>query len=470
MENKKLSRRDFLRLSAAVATGAIMAACAPAAPQIVEVEKEVPVERVVKETVIVEKEVVVEKPAKPAEKAELKFWWHHGGDIGEAVEAANKAFQEKHPQIKIEGLQAADLGTKVATALAGGTGPDVWDADMATMAHAARGALRALDEFLAVSTINVDDYPQKPAMVWQGKVYAIPAIESGMENGLVWNKKLFQEAGLDPEQPPKTWDELVEVTKKLTKYDAAGNIEQLGFNTRDSSGMMFPNWLTMNGIVFYDQASQKMNFTQPEHIEMVEWLVSFEKMLDPAKVGAFHKTYPTWGAVTPGGAFCTGKEAMMIDGSWAPGGLAKLAPEGEFGYAWCPTKSGTLKSQQMGAHQLGMNAQTKAPEATWELIEFFGTEGNDLIYDWSGSFAYSKPFAAKVDTSKWKGLQWFFDSVAEATFIMPRGYCPLGFDAWGKWWAAVDDLVFERETSAKDALAKVQQETQELLDNMLAGG
>jgi len=42
----------------------MLAACAPATPQIVEVEKEVPVEKVVKETVVVEKEVAVEKVVK----------------------------------------------------------------------------------------------------------------------------------------------------------------------------------------------------------------------------------------------------------------------------------------------------------------------------------------------------------------------------------------------------------------------
>jgi len=437
MKKRKLSQRNFLWFFAVVTIGVIVVAYA--------------------------------LTASAAKKVELVFWWHHGGDIGKAVEAANAAFEKKYPDIKIKGLQVSDLGTKVATALAGGAGPDVWDADMVTMAHAARGALRPLDEFLKGSAIKVDDYPQKPALVWKGKVYAIPAIESGMENALVWNKKLFRDAGLDPEQPPKTWAQLEKVAMKLTKLDAAGNIQQLGFNTRDSSGMMFPNWLTANGITFYDQASQKIKFTQPEAIELVEWMVNFEKKLDPAKVGAFHKTYPTWGSVTPGGAFATGREAMMIDGSWAPGGLAKLAPDGDFGYTWVPTKDGTLKTQQMGAHQLAINAQSKSPEAAWKLIEFFATEGNEMIYEWSGSFAYSKPFAAKVDTSKWKGLQWYFDSVAQASFIMPRGYCPLGFDAWNKWWAAVDDLVYGRATSVKDALARAEKETQELLDRMLAG-
>src|SRR5262249_30127453 len=158
---------------------------------------------------------------------------------------------------------------------------------------------------------------------------------------------------------------------------------------------------------------------------------------------------------------------MMIDGSWAPGGLASLAPNIEVGYAWCPSKSGTVKSQQMGSHQFGAYAQTKAPDAAWKLIEFLATDGNQMIYDASGSFAYNKPFAAKVDTSKYKGLKWFFDSVSQASFVRPRGYVPNGTDAWGKWWAAMDDLVFGRATSAKDALGKAEQETQDLLDKML---
>ena len=79
MDRKKLSRRDFLRLSAAAASGMLVAACAPAAPGVVEVEKEVPVEKIVVQTVEVEKEVVVEKevikevPAK-LEKAKVTFW------------------------------------------------------------------------------------------------------------------------------------------------------------------------------------------------------------------------------------------------------------------------------------------------------------------------------------------------------------------------------------------------------------
>ena len=38
--------------------------------------------------------------------------------------------------------------------------------------------------------------------------------------GLTWNKDQFKEVGLDPEKPPKTWDEFRDYAKKLTKRDA----------------------------------------------------------------------------------------------------------------------------------------------------------------------------------------------------------------------------------------------------------
>jgi len=50
--------------------------------------------------------------------------------------------------------------------------------------------------------------------------------------GLTWNKDHFKEAGLDPEKPPRTWDEFRDYAKKLTKRDAAGTITRVGYAIR----------------------------------------------------------------------------------------------------------------------------------------------------------------------------------------------------------------------------------------------
>lgn len=46
-----------------------------------------------------------------------------------------------------------------------------------------------------------------------GKVYGIP--RTGYSMGLIYNKKLFTEAGLDPEKPPATWEELRAAAEKI---------------------------------------------------------------------------------------------------------------------------------------------------------------------------------------------------------------------------------------------------------------
>ena len=47
-----------------------------------------------------------------------------------------------------------------------------------------------------------------------GEAYGLPFLQSGIS--FVWNKALFEAAGLDPETPPKTWDELIAVCDALT--------------------------------------------------------------------------------------------------------------------------------------------------------------------------------------------------------------------------------------------------------------
>jgi ABC-type glycerol-3-phosphate transport system substrate-binding protein len=47
-----------------------------------------------------------------------------------------------------------------------------------------------------------------------GKLYGLPY--SNYKMGLIYNRKLFQQAGLDPEKPPATWEDIAEAAKKIT--------------------------------------------------------------------------------------------------------------------------------------------------------------------------------------------------------------------------------------------------------------
>src|SRR2546423_527865 len=54
---------------------------------------------------------------------------------------------------------------------------------------------------------------------WQGKAYGLPLASGGGNYVLYFNKSHFTEAGLDPNQPPKTWPDLATAADRLTKRD-----------------------------------------------------------------------------------------------------------------------------------------------------------------------------------------------------------------------------------------------------------
>jgi len=63
---------------------------------------------------------------------------------------------------------------------------------------------------------------------WKTGIYALP-FETDIRL-LFYNKDLFVKAGLDPNRPPKTWNELWQYADKITKKDSKGDYEVLGFN------------------------------------------------------------------------------------------------------------------------------------------------------------------------------------------------------------------------------------------------
>ena len=51
------------------------------------------------------------------------------------------------------------------------------------------------------------------SVTWDGKAYGVPTNNETM--ALIWNAQIFQDAGLDPEKPPATWDDVVAYSKQI---------------------------------------------------------------------------------------------------------------------------------------------------------------------------------------------------------------------------------------------------------------
>jgi len=117
-------------------------------------------------------------------------------------------------QLKEEQLAYNDMLDKLRVALRAGQGPDMavlpllWGPEFA-----AGGALAEID--LAELGYKPDNFwpGALKSVSWQGKLYGVPT--NNETHGFIWNKDLFQRAGLDPETPPKTWAEVQTFAKQI---------------------------------------------------------------------------------------------------------------------------------------------------------------------------------------------------------------------------------------------------------------
>jgi multiple sugar transport system substrate-binding protein len=218
MIQEKLNRRDFLRLSAATATGVLVAACAPAAPATPPPAK--PAEKPS------EKPAEKEVPAEPTEKAEITF--QDWGTLQQAWDSMKDKFADQHPDIEVSFNPTPDQATdKLLAQMVAGTAPDVYERCCDTLPmFAQKGQALDLRPYVERDLPDevVDDWvpTQLKSFVWPDIWYSVPMYLGNL--ALFYNKDIFDEAGVD--YPSATWDDAwdhdqyLEVLTKLTKRES----------------------------------------------------------------------------------------------------------------------------------------------------------------------------------------------------------------------------------------------------------
>jgi raffinose/stachyose/melibiose transport system substrate-binding protein len=156
--------------------------------------------------------------APPVEKAHLVIWWWGEQEAPGAqkwMDDTVAAYELLHPNITIDTvLQSTDsLIPSFTSAAAAGSGPDIqyfWGG-VWTLENAWSGAIIPLDNLIPAAEMS--HYINNFERSYDGKQYGIGWYLSG--NPMVYNPKLFTQAGLDPQNPPKTWDDLITACTKL---------------------------------------------------------------------------------------------------------------------------------------------------------------------------------------------------------------------------------------------------------------
>jgi multiple sugar transport system substrate-binding protein len=140
----------------------------------------------------------------------------------DALDERVEQFEAKYPDIDIETQEYNWLASTFAADLAGGTLPDVFEVPATdTKVLIQNGQIADIDEQVKQLSYADDFNPEVLAagLSDDGLVYAVPA-KSIYAVALHYNRKLFTDAGLDPDKPPTTWEEVRTAAKTI--HDTTG--------------------------------------------------------------------------------------------------------------------------------------------------------------------------------------------------------------------------------------------------------
>ena len=309
-DRSRISRRNVLRALAvggSVAAGvAVMAGCGETqivTEKVVEVvTKEVPVERVVtqivREEVLVEVEKVVTKTVKevvvqekvvtkiveaatPMAKAVTIRFQDWGGDYAELVEKQGApAFTSTHPNITVKyEAYASGWQQKTLTAMVAGTAPHILHVfGSTTKMFADRGQLANLTPFVKRDFTQevIDDFqkPQWDAMVLPGTDIRFALPKHLWMGVLLYNKQMFEEAGV--EFPTVDWGrpEYDEALIKLTRKDGDKIVHWGGAIPATSYDRVVHHVRAFGGNMVDPDDSTRITpaFDQPEALDALEWI------------------------------------------------------------------------------------------------------------------------------------------------------------------------------------------------------
>ncbi len=202
-----------------------------------------------------------------------------GGPLTKLVDKLVQEFEAENSDITVKAIYSgnySDTMTKAMTALKGGNPPHlsvILSTEIFTLID--NDAILAFDDLVTGSDEKkwLDSF--YPALMENsrtgGKTWSIPFQRSTIV--MYYNKDAFKKAGLDPEKPPATWEELVEMGKKLVTKDASGKVTQWGLEI-PSTG--YPYWMfgalsKQNSEVLMNDGGTESYFDHPGVIQALDF-------------------------------------------------------------------------------------------------------------------------------------------------------------------------------------------------------
>lgn len=323
-----LTRRDLLRLSAAATGGALLTACSGAPSS----------------------------STTSSSSKTLNVYWGAGHNY-KAYQKVFKDFEAKHGvKVNVQ-LFKADLRTRVTADLAAGSVPDIieeptgWVREFAPSGDAL-SLQKYADRDAAATGFPADWQPRAVERnTYDGQLYGVQLHLTDILP--VYNVEMFEAAGI--KEFPTTWEELIDVAKKLTKGDVYG----LALNQEPEYAY---GLFLQNGVKWFDPATKQVLAPADKAIETLQFMGDLIHKHKLARIPTAQAE-----AQEPQKLFAGGQAAIIFTGPWDIGPIRTANPDLKFAIA--PAMSRVQQATSAAGASVFIPAKAKNPDLAWELIK-----------------------------------------------------------------------------------------------------
>lgn len=317
-------------------------------------------------------------------KEKIIFWHAMGGNFQPTLNKIVEEYNKSQDKVEVEALYQGSYqealnkfksvqGTDKAPAL-------IQLNEISTEYMYNSGAITPMQEFVKKDNYDLTKLEDTLINYYtiNGTLYSMPFNSSA--SILLYNKDAFKEVGLDPEKAPKSYKELAEAAKKLTK-----GTERYGF------AMIMDAWfieqLLANENTLYVNEENGRAGKSPtavayngEKIKTIfNWL---NDMYRDNTATSYGKEYQNTRA-----AFLSGKVSMYIDSSAGIQQLTELA-NFEIGSAYVPSENGEFTGVPIGGASLWITNSVSDEEqaAAWDFVKYAVSKESQAL--WASSTGY----------------------------------------------------------------------------------
>lgn len=308
----------------------------------------------------------------------VRVWSMWAGDEERVFQGVVDYYNRVQKKVYLQNLGAA-ADDKILRAVTAGAPPDFFTLrEPGYLAPlAANGALLPLDEWFQSAGFHAADFVPGALELgrYKGKLYSMPYLLDAM--ALFYNPDHLRRAGIPPDRPPQTLEQLLGYARQLTVRDRRGAIRTLGLRPPDLIYI-----IGAFGGQFVDPRTGAPTADHPINLEAARYYRALiEAMGEGKALQAFTMSFGNeQGTNNP---FFLGKIALMINGQWNTYWFQKYAPDVPYGIAPIPYPAGKPHLRQptwIGQNMFCIPRESRHPTEAWDFFVWMQSEEAQLLF------------------------------------------------------------------------------------------